>query len=127
LSLEINFFIKKFEKKVFFIRIFEVKPTLMGIVLGWVRVSIFPLRNTLFALRGIHFSIFGRVTKKRAGAWTCPQRLSGQLFRVNAPGSLKKKSNEPVLRCSHGSHKNLNKKKNQIITLKNSFFKQPPL
>jgi len=82
----------------------------MGIVLGWVRVSIFPLRKTLLALRGIHFSIVGRVTKKRAGAWTCRLRLSGQLFRVNAPGSLEKKSNEPVLRCNHGSQKNLNKK-----------------
>jgi hypothetical protein len=82
----------------------------MGIVLGWVRVSIFPLRKTLLGLRGIHFSIVGRVTKKRAGAWTCPQRLSGQLFSVNGPGSLKKKSNEPALRCRHGSHKNLNKK-----------------
>jgi hypothetical protein len=56
----------------------EVKPTWMGIVLGWVRVSNFPLRKTL-------------------------QRLSGQLFRANGPGSL---PNEPVLRCNHGSQKN---------------------
>jgi hypothetical protein len=55
-----NNFAKKIKKNY---KNVEVKPTLMGIVLGWVRVSNFQLRKTL-------------------------QRLSGQLFRVNGPGSL---------------------------------------
>jgi hypothetical protein len=55
-----NNFAKKIKKNY---KNVEVKPTLMGIVLGWVRVSNFQLRKTL-------------------------QRLSGQLFRANGPGSL---------------------------------------
>jgi hypothetical protein len=87
----------------------------MGIVLGWVRVSILPLRKTLLALlRGIHFSIVGRVTKRK-GHGHVVSGYQDSVLGLMAP-VLSKNSNEPGLRCNHGSQKNLNKKKpiNQI-------------
>jgi hypothetical protein len=75
----------------------------MGIVLGWVRVSIFPLRNTLLALRGFHFSIVGRVTKKKnKGHGHAVGGYQNGFLGLMAP-VLSKKSHEPVLRCKQGS------------------------